>query len=85
MEKYQRLSLNEREMMGQLFSQRESLRLIYEFLERNVSAISLEVKHLSSRGKRYKPWLDYCADYLSVKHNYNRKITSNSKLHGFIV
>jgi len=70
MEKYQRLSLDEREMIGQLFSQSKSLRFITEFLGRNVSTISREVKHFSSRGNWYKPWLArYCADYLSVRHN----------------
>lgn len=86
MEKYQRLSLDEREMIGQLLSQGKSLRFIAEALSRNVSTISREVGHFSSRGSRYKPWLaHYCADYLSARHNTCRRIASNPKLHSFIV
>jgi IS30 family transposase len=86
MEKNQRLNLDEREMIGQLLSQGKSLRFIAETLGGNVSTISREFKHFSSRGKRYKPWLaHYCADYLSVRHNCNRRIASNRKLHSFIV
>ena len=86
MEKYQRLSLDEREMIGQQLSQGKSLRFIAECLGRNVSTISREVKHFSSRGNRYKPWLaHYCADYLSVRHNCSRRIASNPKLQSFIV
>ena len=70
MEKYQRLSLDEQEMMGHLLTQDKSLRFIAESLGRNVSTISREVKHFSSHGKRYKPWLShYSADSLSVRHN----------------
>ena len=43
MEKYQRLSLDERDMIGQLLSQGKSLRFIAEALSRNVSTISREV------------------------------------------
>ena len=86
MEKYQRLSLDEREMIGQLLSQGKSLRFIAEALLRNVSTISREVGHFSSRGSRYKPWLaHYCADYLSARHNTGRRIASNPKLHSFII
>ena len=86
MEKYQSLSLDEREMIGQQLSQGKSLRFIAECLGRNVSTISREVKHFSSRGNRYKPWLaHYCADYLSVRHNCSRRIASNPKLYSFIV
>lgn len=86
MEKYQRLSLDEREMIGQLLSQGKSLRFIAEALSRNVSTISREVGPFSSRGSRYKPWLaHYCADYLSARHNTGRRIASNPKLHSFIV
>ena len=86
MEKYQRLSLDEREMIGQLLSQGKSLRFIAEALLRNVSTISREVGHFSSRGSRYKPCLaHYCADYLSARHNTGRRIASNPKLHSFIV
>ena len=86
MEKYQRLSLDEREMIGQLLSQGKSLRFIAESLGRNVSTISRAVKHFSSRGKRYTAWLVYyCADYLSMRHNCNIRIVSNPKLHSFIV
>jgi IS30 family transposase len=86
MENNQRLSLDEREMIGQMLSQDKSLRFIAENLGKNVSTINLEVKHFSSRGKRYKPWLaHYCADYLSVRHNCNRRIVINPKLHSFIL
>jgi len=86
MEKYQRLSLDEREMIGQLLSQGKSLRFIAESLSRNVSTISREIGPFSSRGSRYKPWLaHYCADYLSARHNTGRRIASNPKLHSFIV
>jgi len=82
MEKYQRLSFDEREMIGQLLSQGKSLRFIAETLGRNVSTISPDVGHFTSRGNRYKPWLaHYCADNLSVRHNCNRRIASNPKLH----
>ena len=50
MEKYQRLSLDEREMIGQQLLQGKSLRFIAECLGRNVNAVSREVKHFSSRG-----------------------------------
>jgi len=86
MEKIQCLSLDEREMIGQLLSQGKTLRFISETLGRNVSTISREVGHFTSRGNRYKPWLaHYCADYLSVRHNCNKRIASNRKLHSFIV
>jgi IS30 family transposase len=86
MGKYQRLSLDEREMIGQLLSQGKSLRFIAGSLGRNLSTISREVGHFSSRDNRYKPWLaHYCADYLSVRHNTSRSIASNPKLHSFIV
>ena len=57
MEKYQRLSLDEREMICQHLSQGKSLRFVPESLGRNVSTISREVGHFSCRGNRYKPWL----------------------------
>lgn len=86
MEKYKRLSLDEREMIGQLLSQGKSLRFIAEALSRNVSTISREVGHFSRRDSRYKPWLaHYCADYLSARHNTGRRIARNPKLHSFIV
>jgi IS30 family transposase len=73
-------------MIGQLLSQGKSLRLIFESLGTNVGTISREVKHFSSRTNRYKPWLaENCADYLSVKHNCDRRIANNPKLHSFIV
>ena len=53
--KYQRLSLDEREMIDQLLSQGNNLRFIAESLGRNISTISREVGHFSSRGNRYKP------------------------------
>jgi IS30 family transposase len=86
MEKYQRLSLDEREMIGQLLSQGKSLRFITETLFRNASTISREVRHFSARGNRYKPWLThYCTDYLSASYNTGRRISRNPKLHSFIV
>ena len=84
--KYPRLSLDEREMIGQHLSQGKSLRFIAESTGRNVRTIRSEFKHFSSRGKRYKPWFAYyCADYPSVRYNCNRRIASNPKLHSFIV
>jgi IS30 family transposase len=86
MEKYQRLSLDEREMIGQHLSHGKSLRFIAESLGRNVSTISREVKHFSSRGNRYKPCLaNYCTDYQTIRHNCRRRIASNPKLQSFIV
>lgn len=86
MEKYHRLSLDERETIGQLLSQSKSLRFIADLLSRNVSTISREIRHFSARGTRYKPWLaHYCADYLSARHNTGRRISRNPKLHSFIV
>jgi len=86
MKKYKRLSIDEREMIGQQLSQGKRLMFIAESLGRNVSTISREVGHFSSRGNQYKPWLaHYCADYLSVRHNTSRSIDGNPKLHSFIV
>lgn len=73
-------------MIGQLLSQGKSLMFIAESTERNVRTISSEFKHFSSRGKQYKPWFAYyCADYLSVRYNCNKRIASNPKLHSSIV
>jgi IS30 family transposase len=86
MGKYQRLNLDDREMIGQLLSQVKSLRFIAESLGRNVSTISRETGHFFPRGNRYKSWLaHYCADYLSARHNTSRRIVGNPKLHSFIV
>jgi IS30 family transposase len=86
MEKYQRISLDKREMIGQLLSQGKSLTFIAETLTRNVSTISREVGHFTRRDTRYKPWLaHYYADYLSVGYNTGRRISRNPKLHSFIV
>lgn len=86
MEKYQRLSLDEREMIGQQLSQGKSLRFIAESIGRNLTTISCVVKHFSSRANRYKPLLaHYCADYLSVRHYCSRRIANTPKLHSFIV
>ena len=86
MEKYHRLSLDERETIGQLLSQGKSLKFIADSLSRNVSTISREIRHFSARVTRYKPWLaHYCADYLSARHNTGRRISRNPKLHSFIV
>jgi IS30 family transposase len=80
MEKYERLSFDERKMIAQLLSLCKSLRFIAESLGRNTSTISRKDKNISSLGKRYKPWLaHYCADYLSMRHNCNRRIASNQK------
>jgi len=85
MEKHQRLSLDERETIGQMLSQGKSLRFIADSLSRNVSTISREIRLFSARGTRYKPWLaHYCADYLSARHNTGRRISRNPKLHSFI-
>ena len=73
-------------MIGQLLSKGKSLRFIAASLGRNVSTVSREVGHFTTRGNRYKPWLaHYCADYLSARHNTSKRIGRNSKLHSFIV
>lgn len=84
--KYQRLSLDEREMIGQFLSQGKSLRFIARSLSRNVSTISREVRLFRLQEVSYKPWLaHHCADYLSSKHHTGNRISRNSKLHSFIV
>lgn len=65
MNKYQRLSIDERELIGQYLSQGKSLRCIALCLNRHVSTISRELKHFTTSGTRYKAWLaQQCADYL---------------------
>lgn len=52
MNKYQRLSIDERELIGQYLSQGKSLRFIALCLNRNVSTISRELKHFTTSGTR---------------------------------
>ena len=86
MNKYQRLSIDEREMIGQYLSQGKSLRFIANSLNRQVSTISREVKHFTNIGSRYKPWLaQHCADYLSRRRNDKCRIATTPKLYSFIV
>ena len=48
MNKYQRLSIDERELIGQYLSQGKSLRCIALCLNRQVSTISREVKYFTN-------------------------------------
>lgn len=86
MNKYQRLSIDERELIGQYLSQGKSYRYIALCLNRSVSTISREVKYYSYSGSAYKAWLSqYSADYLYQKRNCRSRIATNSKLYSFIV
>ena len=86
MNKYQRLSIDERELIGQYLSQGKSLRFIALCLNRNVSTISRELKHFTTSGTRYKAWLaQHCADYLYRKRNDKCRIATTPKLYSFIV
>lgn len=86
MNKYQRLSIDEREMIGKLLSQGKSLRQIALRLNRHVSTISREVKHFTDNGTYYKAWLaQYCAEYLYHKRNDRSRIATTPKLYSFIV
>ena len=86
MNKYQRLGIDERELIGQYLSQGKSLRSIALCLGRHVSTISREVKHFTTHGNQYKAWLaQHCADCLSRKHNERCRIATTPKLYSFIV
>jgi len=86
MKKYQRLSIDERELIGQYLSQGKSLRSIALCLGRHVSTISREVKHFTTHGNQYKAWLaQHCADYLSRNRNERCRIATTPKLYSFIV
>jgi len=86
MKKYQRLSIDERELIGQYLFQGKSLRSIALCLGRHVSTISREVKHFTTHGNQYKAWLaQHCADYLSRKRNERCRIATTPKLYSFIV
>ena len=86
MNKYQRLSIDERELIGQYLSQGKSLRSIALCLSRQVSTISREVKYFTNSGTQYKAWLSqHCADYLSRRRNAKCKIATTPKLYSFIV
>lgn len=86
MNKYQRLSIDERELIGQYLSQGKSLRFIALCINRQVSTISREVKYYATSGTRYKAWMSqYSADYLSQKRNCRSRIATTPKLYSFIV
>ena len=53
---YQRLSLDDREMIVQLLSKGKSLRFVAGSLGRNVCTISSEVGYFSIRCNQYKLW-----------------------------
>lgn len=86
MNKYQRLSIDERELIGQYLSQGKSLRFIALCINRQVSTISREVKCYTTSGTRYKAWMSqFSADYLSQKRNCRSRIAKTPKLYSFIV
>ncbi len=86
MNKYQRLSIDERELIGLLLSQGKSLRFIALCLNRHISTISREVKYYASSGTRYKAWMSqFSSDYLSSKRNCRSRIATTPKLYSFIV
>ena len=75
MNKYQRLSIDERELIGQYLSQGKSLRFIALYINR-------EVKYYATSCTRYKAWMSqYSADYLSQKRNCRSRIATTPKLY----
>lgn len=86
MNKYQRLSIDERELIGQYLSQGKSLRFIVLCLNRQVSTISREVKHFTNSETKYIAWLaQHCADFLSRRRNDKCRIATSPKLYSFLV
>jgi IS30 family transposase len=86
MNKYQRFSIDERELIGQCLSQGKSLLFIALCINRQVSTISREVEYYATSGTRYKAWMSkYSADYLSQKRNCRSRIATTPKLYSFIV
>ncbi len=86
MNNYQKLSIDERNLIGQYLLQGKSLRCIALCLNRNVSTVSRELKYFTTSGIRYKAWLaQHCSDYLHRKRNDRCRIATTPKQYSFIV